>query len=63
MRRILAARSDAHLTLAGELRVVVTAVQVAREPQGGENVVAIHLRYNIISTNTPGNNVILAGVE
>jgi hypothetical protein len=24
---------------------------------------ALRLRYNVISTNTPGNNVILSGVE
>ncbi len=46
-----------------EPRVVVTSVQVAREQQDGENVLAIRLRYNVISTNTPGNNVILSGVE
>lgn len=36
-----------------EPRVVVTSVQVSREPQDGENVLAIRLRYNVISTNTP----------
>ena len=46
-----------------EPRVVVTAVQVAREQQDGENVLAIRLRYNVISTNVPGNNVILPGIE
>ncbi len=46
-----------------EPRVVVTAVQVAREQQDGENVLAIRLRYNVISTNVPGNNVILAGLQ
>lgn len=46
-----------------EPRVVVTSVQVAREQQDGENVLAIRLRYNVISTNTPGNNVVVAGVE
>jgi phage baseplate assembly protein W len=46
-----------------EPRVQVTSVQVARERDRGENVLAIRLRYNVISTNVPGNNVILAGVE
>src|SRR5579884_3102843 len=40
-----------------EPRVVVTSVQASREQQDGENVLAIRLRYNVISTNTPGNNV------
>ena len=46
-----------------EPRVVVTSVQASREQQDGENVLPIRLRYNVISTNAPGNNVILAGVE
>ena len=46
-----------------EPRVVVTSVQVMREQQDSENVLAIRLRYNVISTNTPGNNVIGAGVN
>src|SRR5262249_27267281 len=46
-----------------EPRVVVTSVQVAREQQDGENVLAIRLRYNVVSTNVPGNNVILSSVE
>ncbi len=46
-----------------EPRVVVTSVQASREQKDGENVLAIRLRYNVISTNTPGNNVILSGVE
>jgi hypothetical protein len=33
------------------------------ETRDGENVLAIRLRYKVISTNTPGNNVILSGVE
>jgi len=46
-----------------EPRVVVTAVQVTRERQEGENVLAIRVRYDVISGNAPGNNVIVAGVE
>jgi len=46
-----------------EPRVVVTAVQIAREQDDGENVLAIRLRYDVISTNTQGNKVIRAGVE
>lgn len=46
-----------------EPRVVVTSVKVTRERQDGENVLALRLRYNMISTNVPGNNVLLQGVE
>src|SRR5512144_108751 len=46
-----------------EPRVVVTSVQITREQHDGENVLAIHLRYNVISTNTPGNNVILSETD
>lgn len=46
-----------------EPRVQLTSVQVTRERDRGANVLAIRLRYNIITANTPGNNVILAGVE
>jgi hypothetical protein len=41
----------------------VTSVKATREQQDGENILALRLRYNVISTNTPGNNVILSGVE
>lgn len=46
-----------------EPRIVVTAVTVQREQQDGENVLAIRIRYDIISTNTPGNNMLLPNVE
>ena len=46
-----------------EPRVVVTSVRVVREQQDGENILAIRVRYNIISANVPGNNVIVSGVE
>ena len=46
-----------------EPQVVVTSVNVTREKQDGENVLAIRIRYDVISTNTPGNNVILSGIE
>lgn len=46
-----------------EPRVQLTSVQVTREHDRGENVLAIRLRYNIISANVPGNNVLIAGVE
>jgi uncharacterized protein len=46
-----------------EPRIQLTSVQVTRERNRGENVLAIRLRYSIISANTPGNNVLLAGVE
>jgi hypothetical protein len=38
-------------------------VKVTRERQDEENILALRLRYNIISTNVPGNNVIVSGVE
>ena len=46
-----------------EPRVVVTSVKVTRERQDGENVLAIRLRYNVISTNVPGNDMLLQGVK
>lgn len=46
-----------------EPRIVVTAVTVGREQQDGDNVLAIRIRYDVISTNTLGNNVILSGIE
>lgn len=41
----------------------ITSVQVTRERDRGENVLAIWLRYNSISANVPRNNVTAAGVE
>lgn len=46
-----------------EPRVIVTDVRITREQQDGKNVLAIRLRYDVISTNTSGNNVILSGIE
>lgn len=46
-----------------EPRIIVTWVRIAREQHDGENVLAIRLRYDVISTNTPGNNVILSEIE
>ena len=46
-----------------EPRVRVTSVQVTRERQDGENVLSIRIRYDVISANVPGNNVILPGLE
>jgi phage baseplate assembly protein W len=47
-----------------EPRVQLTSVQVTRERDRGENVLSIRLRYNIISANVLGNNVIaLLGVR
>jgi len=45
-----------------EPRVVVTSVRITRERESGENVLAIRLRYNVISANVPGNNVLLEGI-
>jgi phage baseplate assembly protein W len=46
-----------------EPRVIVKTVSVTRQVQDGENILAIHLCYDVISANTPGNNVLLADVE
>jgi phage baseplate assembly protein W len=46
-----------------EPRVQLTSVQVTRERDRGENVLAIRLRYNVIDRNVPGNNVLIEGVE
>jgi phage baseplate assembly protein W len=46
-----------------EPRIVVTDVAVGRLRQDGENVLAIRIRYEVISMNTPGNNVILSGIQ
>jgi len=46
-----------------EPRVTVTDVQVTREQRGGEPVLAIRVRYNVISVNVPGNNGILSGLD
>ncbi len=46
-----------------EPRVVVSFVRLTRERHEGEDVLAIRLRYNIVSTNTPGNNVVVSGVD
>jgi len=45
-----------------EPRIIVTDVRITREQQDRDNVLAIKLRYDVISTNTPGNNVILPGI-
>lgn len=46
-----------------EPRVVVTNVRITREQHDGENVLAIRLRYDVTSTNLPGNSVILSGID
>lgn len=46
-----------------EPRVAITAVQIGREQHNGENVLAIRIRYDVISTNPLGNNVILSSIE
>jgi hypothetical protein len=43
--------------------VQVTSVQVTRERDRGENVLAIRLRYRLVDRNVPGNNVIVENVE
>lgn len=46
-----------------EPRILVTAATIGREQHDGENVLAIRIRYHVTSTNTHGNNVLLAGIE
>ena len=46
-----------------EPRIVVTAVALSRLRHDGENVLAIRIRYDVISTNAPGNNVLSAGIN
>lgn len=46
-----------------EPRVQLTSVQVTRERDRGENVLALRIRYSIISANVPGNNVLLADIN
>ena len=46
-----------------EPRVIVSDVRISREQHDGDNVLAIRLRYDIISTNTPGNSVILSRID
>jgi len=46
-----------------EPRIVVTAVAVDREQSDGENVLAIRIRYDVISANAPETHVILGGIE
>jgi phage baseplate assembly protein W len=46
-----------------EPRVRVTSVQVSRERQDGENVLAIRVRYDLIDRQVPGNNVLIPDIE
>jgi phage baseplate assembly protein W len=46
-----------------EPRVMVTGVQLTREQRNGKNMLAIRLKYNVISTGTPRNGILLARVE
>lgn len=44
-----------------EPHIVITAVQIQREPLDGENVLAIRLQYDVVSSNLSGN-VVLSGI-
>jgi phage baseplate assembly protein W len=46
-----------------EPRVQVTSVQVTRERDRGENVLSVRVRYNLISANVPGNNVLVEHID
>lgn len=46
-----------------EPRIVVTGATVRREQHDGENVLTIRIRYDVISTNTPGNSVIFSDLK
>jgi hypothetical protein len=57
-RRVLGRRAVLH-----QPRIFVTDVTVGRLRQDGENVLAIRIRYDVISTNAPDNNVILSSID
>lgn len=48
-----------------EPRVRVTRVNINREttPDGGQNVLRLRIRYDIIDTNSRGNRVLVRGLE
>lgn len=46
-----------------EPRLRVTDVQVTRETQDGENILAIRVRFDVIDQNVPSNDVLLEGLE
>ena len=48
-----------------EPRVIVKQVTMTREStdDGGENILAIRLRYDVITRNAPGNEVLLSDVS
>ena len=46
-----------------EPRVVVTAVEIRRERQDGENVLAIRISYAIVATGATGETVVRQGEE
>ena len=46
-----------------EPRVIVSDVRITRERHDGENLLAIRIRYDVVSTNTPGNDVILTDID
>lgn len=55
----------AEALLRWEPRIVVTGVEIVSEEVAGlgEVAIAIRVRFNVISRNTPGNAVILPGLE
>ena len=46
-----------------EPRIIVTAVTVGRVQHDGENALAIKVRYDVVSTNSLENNVIIPSIE
>ena len=46
-----------------EPRISVTSVSATKEVLDGANVLALRIRYNLITSNVPGNNVLLSGIE
>lgn len=46
-----------------EPRISVTSVSATKEVLDGANVLALRIRYNLITSNVPGNNVLLSSVE
>jgi phage baseplate assembly protein W len=46
-----------------EPRISVTSVQIGRVQHDGVNVLELRVRYDVVSTNVPGNNIILSELE
>ena len=45
-----------------EPRIVITSVAVRRQLEEGENVLAVRIRYDVVTT-TAGTNIVKSGIE